>query len=259
MSQQPKLSAPEILIENLDFTYKSSSASVVVLKSLSAHFMSGSFNVILGKSGCGKSTLLRLLAGLYQPDNGQIIIDGRRPEKPSLDRSLIFQKTQLFPWMSLKRNVCFVLKSVNPKQNRKARRERALQLLKMVCLEDAVGLYPYQLSGGMAQRAAFAMTLAQGASLWLMDEPFAALDPDAREETRNLLLNIWDNGRSGRTVVFVTHDIEEALQVGQKLYYMREGELSLAYDLTNLGFEERAFLKPDVYEWFITGGDCVTT
>lgn len=254
MSAAPILSAPEIKITDLHFSYSNNGANDV-LSQLSAHFSPGSLNVILGKSGGGKSTLMRLIAGLYQPTSGIILIDGKKPEKPSVDRSLIFQKTQLFPWMTLERNIRFILKKCNEKQGRASIQKRSKQLLKMVQLGEFGALYPYQLSGGMAQRAAFAMTLAQGASLWLMDEPFGALDPEAREEARELLLKIWDRGRSGRTILFVTHDTEEALQIGQNLYFLWEGKIASMRNLQALSRDEKLRLKDEIHLWFRTGVD----
>lgn len=245
----PVLKAPEISVENLSFSYPSA-PDHVVLKDLSVFFTSGSLNIVLGKSGCGKSTLMRLIAGLYLPSSGHIAIDGQIPFKPSIDRSLIFQRSQLFPWMTVERNIRFVLKRRAPEQIKEKTRERAMMLLQMVGLARYAGRYPFQLSGGMIQRAAFAMTLAQGASLWLMDEPFSSLDPDAREDLYELFLDIWDQGRSGKTIIVVTHDIEEALQLGQTISYLDEGKITSAFDIRGLSDDEKNEMNRQIYELF---------
>ncbi|NLC92109.1 MAG: ABC transporter ATP-binding protein [Treponema sp.] len=243
-----KKTAPNVLLENVSYSYPD--AKETVLEGMNIQFDSGSFNVVLGRSGDGKSTLLRLVAGLYQPDKGEIFISGEKPLYPSLDRSLIFQQTQLFPWMKLEQNINFVYKKAHPEVDSKTARNKAVQLLQNVDLEKFVNMYPYQLSGGMLQRAAFAASMAQGASLWLMDEPFAALDPDTRAKARQLILDIWKNGEAGRTMIFVTHDVDETLELAQKVYYLENKKIKKELDLRGLNEDKRFIMRKTLINLF---------
>ncbi len=184
------------------------------------------FVTILGPSGCGKSTLLRIVAGLDAPTAGEVLLDGRRIDAPGADRGMVFQSYTLFPWLSVLDNVCFGL------------RERALPRAQQLEIAHGfiakVGLtgfehhYPKQLSGGMQQRTALARALANGPRMLLMDEPFGALDHQTRELMQELLLGIWEG--ETKTVLFVTHDIDEAVFMGSRVVVMtaRPGRIKLA-------------------------------
>jgi ABC-type nitrate/sulfonate/bicarbonate transport system ATPase subunit len=176
----------------------------------------GEFRVLLGPSGCGKSTLLRLVAGLDQPDSGEIIVNGQHVRGPSRDRGMVFQKYTSFPWLSVEDNIAYGLK-INgvPAEQRK---ETVSHLLKAVGLTEFAGVYPETLSGGMQQRVAIARTLALRPSVILMDEPFGALDAQTRSEMQQLLLEIWDE--TACTILFVTHDVEEAIYLADRIFIM---------------------------------------
>ena len=183
------------------------------------------FITILGPSGCGKSTLLRIVAGLDRQTAGEVMLEGRRIDGPGADRGMVFQSYTLFPWLTVRDNVCFGLV------------ERGLPRAQQVEIADAflakVGLrgfehhYPKQLSGGMQQRVAIARALANGPRMLLMDEPFGALDHQTRELMQELLLGIWEAER--KTVLFVTHDIDEAVFMGTRVVVMsaRPGRIKL--------------------------------
>ncbi|HSI59334.1 MAG TPA: ABC transporter ATP-binding protein [Ideonella sp.] len=183
------------------------------------------FVTILGPSGCGKSSLLRIVAGLDQPSGGEVLLDGRRVAAPGADRGMVFQSYTLFPWLTVRDNVCFGL------------RERGLPRAQQLEIAQAfihkVGLagfehhHPRQLSGGMQQRTALARALANGPRMLLMDEPFGALDHQTRELMQELLLGIWEAERT--TVLFVTHDIDEAVFMGSRVVVMsaRPGRIKL--------------------------------
>ncbi|WP_119289120.1 ABC transporter ATP-binding protein [Azohydromonas sediminis] len=183
------------------------------------------FVTILGPSGCGKSTLLRIVAGLDQPTAGDVLLEGRAIHGPGADRGMVFQSYTLFPWLNVLDNVCFGL------------RERGLPRAEQLDVAHAfiakVGLrgfeqhYPKQLSGGMQQRVAIARALANGPRMLLMDEPFGALDHQTRELMQELLLGIWEAER--KTVLFVTHDIDEAVFMGSRVVVMsaRPGRIKL--------------------------------
>ena len=183
------------------------------------------FVTILGPSGCGKSTLLRIVAGLDQPTAGEVLLDGRPVHGPGADRGMVFQSYTLFPWLTVRDNICFGL------------RERGMPRVQQLEVADAflakVGLrgfehhYPKQLSGGMQQRTAIARALANGPRMLLMDEPFGALDHQTRELMQELLLGIWEAEK--KTVLFVTHDIDEAVFMGSRVVVMsaRPGRIKL--------------------------------
>ncbi|KOV78002.1 ABC transporter ATP-binding protein [Nocardia sp. NRRL S-836] len=173
----------------------------------------GEFVVLVGPSGCGKSTLLDLLGGLTEPSEGEILLDGRRITGPGLDRGIVFQQYALLPWRTAQGNVEFGLEATGvPRRQRAARAREFLDLVGLDGFEDR---HPHQLSGGMRQRVAIARSLAYDPQVLLMDEPFAALDAQTRESLQDELLRIWQ--RTGKTVVFITHSIDEAVHLGQRV------------------------------------------
>ncbi|MBP2000237.1 NitT/TauT family transport system ATP-binding protein [Paenibacillus shirakamiensis] len=176
----------------------------------------GEFMVIVGPSGCGKSTLLDLLAGLTRPSSGQILLDGQLITGPNLDRGIVFQQYALFPWKTALANVEFGLQTKGVP--RKERRDIAQSFIQLVGLSGCENRYPHELSGGMKQRIAIARSLAYDPEVLLMDEPFAALDVQTRETLQSELLRIWEATK--KTIIFITHGIEEAVYLGQRVAVM---------------------------------------
>lgn len=204
----------EIAIENVSFTYGSNQ----VLRDISLTVAAGEFVCLLGPSGCGKSTLLRLLAGLSKPTAGSITMDGSGITGPGLDRGVVFQDYSLFPWMTAGQNVVLALEQAFPGKSRQEYRQTALEYLEMVGLADAFPKLPGQMSGGMRQRAAIARSFAVNSPVLLMDEPFGALDAITRARLQDLLLQLWDQREGERkTVIFVTHDVDEALLLANRV------------------------------------------
>ena len=183
------------------------------------------FITILGPSGCGKSTLLRIVAGLDRQTAGEVMLEGRRIDGPGADRGMVFQSYTLFPWLSVRDNVCFGLRERG--LGRAEQLETANAFLNKVGLRGFEHHYPKQLSGGMQQRVAIARALANGPRMLLMDEPFGALDHQTRELMQELLLGIWEAEK--KTVLFVTHDIDEAVFMGSRVVVMsaRPGRIKL--------------------------------
>jgi NitT/TauT family transport system ATP-binding protein len=136
---------------------------------------------------------------------------------PGIDRGVVFQDYSLFPWMTLTENVVLAIGKAHPQLERKERRELAEEYLELVGLADAHAKYPQELSGGMCQRGAIARALAMGAPVLLMDEPFGALDPVNRTRLQDLLLEVWNSSRPARTIVFVTHDVDEAILLADRV------------------------------------------
>ena len=176
----------------------------------------GEFRVLLGPSGCGKSTILRMIAGLDRPDSGQILVNGRPVEGPGRDRGMVFQKYTSFPWLTVAENVAYGMKINDvPEAERK---ETVARLIQAVGLAGFEKVYPDTLSGGMQQRLAIARTLAVRPEVILMDEPFGALDAQTRTDMQHLLLRIWDE--TACTVLFVTHDVEEAIYLADRIFIL---------------------------------------
>ena len=174
------------------------------------------FITVLGPSGCGKSTLLRIVAGLDRPSAGRVLLDGRAVTGPGADRGMVFQSYTLFPWLTVADNIAFGLQECGVPQPR--RREVVTAYVETVGLKGFEDHYPKQLSGGMQQRTAIARALANDPEILLLDEPFGALDNQTRALMQELLLGIWERER--KTVLFVTHDIEEAIFLASRVVVM---------------------------------------
>lgn len=194
----------------------SSTSQFCALDGVDLSIRSGEFFVILGPSGCGKSTFLDLVGGLTEPDDGEILIDGKQVTGPGLDRGIVFQQSALFPWKTALQNVSFMLEA--KKVEKEAREEIAKKYLSLVGLSGFEDRYPYELSGGMKQRVAIARALAINPEVLLMDEPFAALDAQTREIMQIDLLKIRD--QTQKTVVFITHSIDEAVFLADRVAVM---------------------------------------
>ncbi len=186
----------------------------------------GEFVCLAGPSGCGKSTLLSLLAGFIFPTEGEITMDGEPITEPGWERGVVFQQPNLYPWLDVRRNVTF-----GPRMRGLAKEEwheRAERTLEMVGLEDFAARRPYELSGGMQQRAAIARVLVNEPMIMLMDEPFGALDALTRERMQEELLTIWR--RTGRTIFFITHSVEEAVYLGTRVLVMSARPGRIVFD-----------------------------
>lgn len=195
------------------FYYSAGSQDHVVLNKVSIDIKDGEFVTIVGPSGCGKSTLLNIIAGLDHPDSGSISVKGENKTSTDPGRLVIFQEGALFPWLTVSENVVFGLKVAGiPKSEQ---RQAASRFIDMVQLSRFADSYIYQLSGGMKQRVAIARALAMDPDILLMDEPFAALDVQTRDMLHNQLLQIHE--ATGKTILFVTHNINEALALGNRI------------------------------------------
>ena len=198
---------------------------VTAVEALSLTVRDREFVSIVGPSGCGKSTLLRVVAGLQRPTSGEILLNGIPVGGPGADRGMVFQSYTLFPWLTVQGNVEFGprLRGVAEAERRESTR-RYIELVGLAGFEHA---YPKELSGGMQQRAAIARALANSPEVLLMDEPFGALDAQTRALMQELLLGIWE--QTHKTVLFVTHDIEEAVLLSDRIYVMtaRPGRIKI--------------------------------
>jgi len=200
---------------------------IEVLHDVSFIVGEGEFVCLLGPSGCGKSTLLNLIAGFIRPTAGRLLFEEREIAEPGPDRGVIFQEPTLFPWLTAVQNVAFGLQ--NAKVSKAERRSRALQGLEKVGLTGFADARPHALSGGMRQRVALARVLVLEPRLLLMDEPFSALDENTRERLQDELLRLWQTDR--KTIVFVTHNVDEAAYLADRVLVMGPAPRSLLADI----------------------------
>jgi ABC-type nitrate/sulfonate/bicarbonate transport system ATPase subunit len=187
----------------------------------------GELRVLLGPSGCGKSTLLRLIAGLDHPDSGQVLVNGKPVAGPGPDRGMVFQKYTSFPWLTVRGNVEYGMRIKGASATE--RRDTALRIIQAVGLTGFENSYPDTLSGGMQQRLAIARTLAVRPEVILMDEPFGALDAQTRADMQNLLVRVWDE--TAAPILFVTHDVEEAIYLADRLFILSARPGTIVEDL----------------------------
>ena len=200
------------------------------LQDVSLSMAAGELVALIGPSGCGKSTLLRLIAGLDVPDSGELTIDGEPITAPSAERGLVFQDPNLFPWLTVRRNIEAGLVARHVLNEK---RHEVDEFMRLVGLEAFANAYPHHLSGGMAQRVALARALVNHPKALLLDEPLGALDAFTRMKMQDEVLHLWEGRRT--TMVLVTHDIDEAIYMSDRILMMsqRPGriERTIAIDL----------------------------
>jgi len=205
-----------IEVDGFDLSYESIDGSVEAVRDVSIRVNPGEFVSIIGPSGCGKSTLLNAVAGFLKPTRGSVCVDGEPVEGPSADRGMVFQQYSLFPWKTVRGNVEFGLKMKG--RDRHSREAAARTLLGLAGLQQFENHYPDRLSGGMKQRVGIVRALATGPKVLLLDEPFGALDAQTRVIMQQILTNMWQ--RLKISVLFVTHDIDEAIFLSDRVYCM---------------------------------------
>jgi nitrate/nitrite transport system ATP-binding protein len=192
------------------------SGRLPVLRDINLTIDENEFVCIVGRSGSGKTTLISLIAGLLEPDLGEILLEGKPIDGPGPDRGVVFQNYSLLPWMNVFENVYLAVDAVAPHLDESEKRERAEHYIRLVNLGAAMKKVPRQLSGGMRQRVAVARGLAMDPKVLLMDEPFSALDALTRATLQEELARIWMETR--KTVVMITNDIDEAILLADSIY-----------------------------------------
>lgn len=217
--RSPEGGRPKISISDLALRYQLAKRELPVLADIDLDVREEELVCLVGASGCGKSTLLNIVAGFVTPTGGKVLLDGHPVGPPGADRVMVFQEDAIFPWYTVRRNVEYGLRAAGVRGD--ARRRRVDQVLRMVGLEEFADLHPRELSGGMRKRCDMARALAIEPSVLLMDEPFAALDVITKERLQIEFLDLWTGRRF--TVLFVTHDLEEALFLGDRVAVMRKG------------------------------------
>ena len=223
----------KVKIQDVKMVFNTRKGEMVALNGVNLDIHNNEFVTVVGPSGCGKSTLLNIIAGLLKPTSGSVLCDGREVDGVGRERGVVFQQYALFPWLTVKKNVCFALEMRGLK-GEEAERE-ALRYLRMVDLEKFADHYPKELSGGMKQRVAIARAYAAEPEILLMDEPFGALDAQTRAQLQTDLLNTWENQK--KTCFFITHDVDEAIILGQRCVIMsaRPGRIKRNED-TNIPY-----------------------
>lgn len=218
-----------LAIRGLNKSFPTKDGTLQVLDEVDMDVHPGEFVTVIGPSGCGKSTLFNIVAGLDEPDSGEILLGGPFGQELIGNIAYMFQKDLLFPWRTVVQNTALGLEMEG--LNKNEARESVMPLLDRFGLGGFTDVYPDQLSGGMRQRAAFARTVVQDRSVMLLDEPFGALDSFTRTEMQQWLLGVWEDDR--RTILFITHDVAEAVFLSDRVYVMspRPGRIATTLEI----------------------------
>src|SRR4028119_689163 len=210
-----------LTIKDVSKVYQTPKGPYVVLDGVNLTIKEGEFICLIGHSGCGKSTLLNMIAGFNGPTNGEVALEGSQITEPGPDRMVVFQNYSLLPWLTATENIHLGVENVYPEKSADEHNTIVKEHLELVGLTEACNKRPGQLSGGMKQRVAIARALATRPKLLILDEPFGALDPITREELQEELLKIWRKEKI--TVIMITHDIDEALFLADRIVMMTNG------------------------------------
>jgi NitT/TauT family transport system ATP-binding protein len=214
---------PKLEVENISKVYAGKGKQLLtVLQDINIKIFAREFICLVGTSGCGKSTLLNIIAGLLPPSTGEVLVDGQSVTgRPGSDRGMVFQGYTLYPWLTVAQNVAFGLQFQG--MSKADQKDQVNYFLNVVGLENFANNYPKQLSGGMKQRVAIARALANEPAVLLMDEPFGALDAQTKEQMQEFLLELWE--KTHVTVLMITHDVEEAIYLAQRIYVLGLGQV----------------------------------
>lgn len=232
-------------LKNLSKKFEKDGTYFPVLEDVSITLEEGELFVLLGRSGCGKTTLLRCMGGFLKQDGGEVLLSGKKVEEPGTECMMVFQDfNQLFPWMTLKKNLTYVMKKAFPDMPREEREQKAYVFLKQAGLEGFENQYPSALSGGMKQRGALARALVLSPKLLLMDEPFSSLDYLSRQTARETVQKMA--GQNGCTIFLVTHDIEEAVALGDRIGILDVTTHRISKIFCNVAYEDKAALVAEL-------------
>lgn len=236
-----------VSIKHANLEYDSEKGKVLALKDANLDIKKGEFICVLGPSGCGKSTLLNIIAGFHKPTSGSAMMGDEEIKGPNWKRGVVFQTPPLYPWLNIYENIAF-----GPKKRKlpKAQVEEEVnKYIELVGLKDFKKQKPYELSGGMRQRASLARVLVNQPEMILMDEPLGALDALTRANMQNLIREIWN--KTGNTIFFITHDVDEALALATRVIVMssrpgrivKEFHTDFTYDMGNFNQEAARYSK----------------
>lgn len=242
---------PFLEIQEVSKVYQTPTGPYTVLDGVNLTVYEGEFICLIGHSGCGKSTLLNMVAGFSQPTNGEVSLQTKRITEPGPDRMMVFQNYALLPWLTAYENIYLGVDSVYPNKPNGEKKAIVQHHLEMVGLSEAANKKPSQLSGGMKQRVAIARALSIRPEVLILDEPFGALDAITKEELQEELLQIWREHKV--TVLMITHDIDEALFLADRLVMMTNGPAARIGEVLDIGFKRprnraRLMEDPKYYE-----------
>ncbi|HEY9849348.1 MAG TPA: nitrate ABC transporter ATP-binding protein [Leptolyngbyaceae cyanobacterium] len=246
LSTSSKYREPYVVIDKVSKVYPTAQGPYTVLKDVNLTVYEGEFICVIGHSGCGKSTLLNMVSGFAKPSGGTVLLEGQPIGEPGPDRMVVFQNYALLPWLTVFENVYLAIDSVSPEKSEPEKRAIAREHLAMVGLTEAMEKKPTQISGGMKQRVSIARALAIRPKVLILDEPFGALDAITKEELQEELLKIWTDHRC--TVLMITHDIDEALFLADRLVMMTNGPAANIGEVMQIPFprpRDRAQIMED--------------
>lgn len=222
-----------VQIEKVGQTFDTKKGKFVALRDIDLTLKPGEFVALIGHSGCGKSTLLNLIAGLTKPTSGVLLCDGREIAGPGPERAVVFQNHSLLPWLTCFENIYLAVERVfSQKENKAKLKERTLAAIELVGLSHATHKYPHEISGGMKQRVGIARALSMEPKVLLMDEPFGALDALTRAKLQDELMKICEKTQA--TVVMVTHDVDEAVLLSDRIVMMTNGPAATIGEILNV-------------------------
>jgi nitrate ABC transporter ATP-binding subunit len=221
-------------LASLTKTFATPTGSVVAVQDVNARVHDGEFACILGHSGCGKSTVLSTIAGLQHATQGRVVIDGADVDGPGTDRAVVFQAPCLLPWLTVRQNVALAIRQASPHLTRTERQAQVDRYLELVGLADAASQLPSELSLGTQQCVSLARALSVDPRFLLLDEPFSLLDSLTRFELQDTLLQVWEQNR--KIVVMVTHDVDEALYLADRLILMTDGPAARVGEILSVPF-----------------------
>jgi nitrate/nitrite transport system ATP-binding protein len=222
-SDYHKVTQVAIEVKDVSIAFTTKGKSFTAVKNIDLSIKKGEIVSIIGHSGCGKSTLMNTISGMVKPSSGEVIVNGKKVTGPGPDRGIVFQNYSLLPWLTVYRNVYEAVDSVMPHLSKTEKQELVDYNLKMVNLFQHKDKFPSQLSGGMKQRTAIARAFSINPSVLLLDEPFGALDALTKSSLHIELLKLWNLDNREKTIVMVTHDIEEAIFLSDRVVVMNDG------------------------------------
>ncbi|HSD36676.1 MAG TPA: ABC transporter ATP-binding protein [Rhodocyclaceae bacterium] len=228
---------PLVQVQDVGMRFDTKKGSFIALRDVNLDISEGEVVTLIGHSGCGKSTLLNLIAGLTLPTDGGLICNGREISGPGPERGVVFQNHSLLPWLSCFDNVMLAVERVFGAKEGKAKlKARTTAALEMVHMEHAMNKFPHEVSGGMKQRVGIARAFAMEPKILLMDEPFGALDALTRASLQDELIGVM--GKTGATVVMVTHDVDEAVLLSDRVVMMTNGPAATIGEILEVRLEK---------------------
>lgn len=245
---QPVLESIAIEINNVTVGFKTPKGAFTAVKEISLTVQKGEIIALIGHSGCGKSTLMGTISGMVKPTSGEVIANGKKVTGPGPDRGIVFQNYSLLPWLSVYRNIYEAVDSALNGLSKAEKKELVEGQLKIVHLWDHKDKLPGQLSGGMKQRVAIARAFAINPSILLLDEPFGALDALTKSNMHVELLKLWNLDNRDKTIIMVTHDIEEAIFLSDRVVVMNNGPAATIKEIVPVPLERPRNKKDIVHD-----------